>query len=467
MHRVIPVCLLALCTSVAAAQQPAPSHAAASRRSTTTRSLPDSTDSLRLSRADAIALARLQNPQLAAAREQIAEARAQRVQSVAIPDPAATASLDAQPGLFRSAPGGEKNIGAILDLPFPDKFRLNNRIGVANIQAAQAAYDALQQQVVAATSEQYDSLLVARRHRLDLIEARQLAQDFLQRTNARFQGGTAPRLDVIRAQVDLAAATNGLIANQRDIVNAAAGLDRLMGRPLGAPIAPADSLDVPPGLPALDTLQQLALQSRPELAGAMAERRGAASSTTLAKEFWLPDITLGFTRNAAQDGGPGTFSTGLAFPIPVLFWQHTRGEIAFARARERELSANYRDLEAAVGQDVRTAFANASTALEQLLYIRDELLPSARAAYHAAAASYAIGGSSAFEVIDARRTLLDAESQYADALANANTARTDLERAVGAPIGALPTAPAPAFVPAAPSATAPATVPDSGVIRAH
>lgn len=475
MHRVIPVCLLALCASAASAQQAEPSRPLLPRRAASTRSLPDSTDSLRLSRADAIALARLRNPQLAAAREQIAEARADRVQAVAIPDPAATVSLDAQPGLFRSAPGGEKNIGAILDLPFPDKFRLNNRIGVANIQAAQAAYDALQQQVVAATSEQYDSLLVARRHRLDLIEARQLAQDFLQRTNARFQGGTAPRLDVIRAQVDLAAATNGLIANQRDIVNAAAGLDRLMGRPLGAPIAPADSLDVPPGLPALDTLQQLALQSRPELAGVMAERRGAASSTTLAKEFWLPDITLGFTRNAAPDGGPGVFSTGLAFPIPVLFWQHTRGEIAFARARERELSANYRDLEAAVGQDVRTAFANASTALEQLLYIRDELLPSARAAYRAAAASYAIGGSSAFEVIDARRTLLDAESQYADALANANTARTDLERAVGAPIGALPTAPAPSAVPATPATagsavtpvTAPATVPDSGVNRAH
>lgn len=459
MHRVIPACLLVLCTGAAAQQTAAQQPSTAPPRAQAPAVLPDSTDSLRLSRAEAIAIARARNPQLAAARQQIEEARAQRVQAVAIPDPAATASLDAQPGLFRSAPGGEKNIGALLDVPFPDKFRLNNAIGVANIQATQASYDALQQQVVAATSEQYDSLLVARRHRLDFVQAQQLAQAFLQRTNARFQAGTAPRLDVIRAQVDLAAATNDLIANRRDIVNAAAGLDRLMGRPLGAPIAPADSLEVPPGLPSLDALEQLALQARPELAGAMAERRGAASSTTLAKEFWLPDVTLGFARNAAPDGGPATFSTGLAFPIPVLFWQHTRGEIAFARARERELAATYRDIEAAVGQDVRTAYANASTALEQLLYIRDQLVPSARAAYRAAAASYAIGGSSAFEVIDARRTLLDAESQYADALANANTARTDLERAVGAPIGALPVAPTPSVPPA--------TVPDTGAIRVH
>jgi cobalt-zinc-cadmium efflux system outer membrane protein len=458
MHRVIPACLLAICASAAAAAQSPGAPVPRGRPAPSTYIAPDSTDSLRLSRAEAVALARTRNPQLAAAREQIAEARANRVQSVAIPDPAATASLDQQPGFFRSAPGGQKNIGATLAVPFPDKFRLNNAIGVANIQAAQASYTALAQQIAAQTSEQYDSLLVARRHRVDLLEARQLAQDFLVRTNARFQAGTAPRLDVIRAQVDLAAATNDLIANQRDIVNASAGLDRLIGRPVGAPVAPTDSLDVPPGLPALDALQQLALQSRPELAGAMAERRGAASSTTLAREFWLPDVTFGFTRNLAPDGGPGQFSTGLAFPIPVLFWQHTRGEVAFAQHRERELAATYRDLEAAVAQDVRTAYASASTALQQLLYIRDQLLPSARAAYRAAAASYAIGGSSAFEVIDARRTLLDAESQYADALANANTARTDLERAVSVPLATIPAQPVP---------PPPAAVPDTGAIRAH
>ena len=87
-----------------------------------------------------------------------------------------------------------------------------------------------------------------------------------------------------------------------------------------------------------------------------------------------------------------------------------------------------------MGQDVRAAYATADTALRQATYIRDELLPSAREAYRVASASYGIGGSSAFDVIDARRTLLDAETQYADALAAASSARADLERAVGAPL---------------------------------
>ena len=48
--------------------------------------------------------------------------------------------------------------------------------------------------------------------------------------------------------------------------------------------------------------------------------------------------------------------------------------------------------------------------------------------------SYGLGGSSALDLLDAKRTLLDAESQYADALGAANDARAELELAVGAPL---------------------------------
>ena len=85
-------------------------------------------------------------------------------------------------------------------------------------------------------------------------------------------------------------------------------------------------------------------------------------------------------------------------------------------------------------QDVRLAYATAATAFEQARYIRDELLPAARRAYDVARISYGLGGSSALEVLDARRTLLDAESQYADALGAANDARAELELAVGEPL---------------------------------
>lgn len=410
----------ALCASAASAQQ-------------------QTSDTLLLTRAAAVQLALERNPQLEVAREQIAEFRAVRVQAVAIPDPSATASLDGQPGLFRSSATGQKNIGATLQVPFPDKFRLRGNVAGADVASAQANYAALQRQIAALTATQYDSLLVALRHKSDLTEAQTLASDFLKRTQARFDAGTAPRLDVIKAQVDVAGATNDLISNERAIADASSGLNRFIGRPLGASIIATDSLVVPPSLPSVAVLEVQALNARPELAGLMAERAGAHSATTLAREFWLPDLTLGVSRDVSGNSGPGVFSTGLAFPIPLLFWQHTRGEVSQSQHRERELAASYRDLEAQVAQDVRNAYSAASTALRQVIYIRDELLPSAREAYRSTAAAYAIGGTSAFEVIDARRTLLAAEGQYADALASANTSRSELERAVSVPLATIAT----------------------------
>src|SRR5205085_6713265 len=68
---------------------------------------------------------------------------------------------------------------------------------------------------------------------------------------------TVARLDVIRAQVDVAQADNALIANERDVANVQAALNRLIRRVIGAPIAPADTLAVPPALPDPATIEQV------------------------------------------------------------------------------------------------------------------------------------------------------------------------------------------------------------------
>jgi len=75
--------------------------------------------------------------------------------------------------------------------------------------------------------------------------------------------------------------------------------------------------------------------------------------------------------------------------------------------------------------------------MRQVVFLRDQLVPAAREAYRVASTSYTLGGSSALEVLAARSALLDAQRQLADALASANTARADLDRALGAPLPTL------------------------------
>jgi cobalt-zinc-cadmium efflux system outer membrane protein len=388
---------------------------------------------LRLSRRQAVAEALARNPGLLASRAQVEQARAQVAVARAFPDPSLAADVAGQRNAFNPGSGNASDVGFGLTVPFPSKIRLRGEVATAALGAAELTLAQLRQSVASQAAQAYDAILVALRHGDDLRQSKELALDFLAKTKARFLAGTVPKVDVVKAQVDVSQAENDLIANERALVTARASLNRLLGRTGGAPVEVTDSLEVPASIAELESLEKLAAESRPELKSLEIQRQGARAATRLAHQYWLPDLNVTVTRNA-MDGTPTTFTTGIGLGFPILLRQHRQGEVAAAVHREEELAADVADITAQISLDVRTSFANASTALRQAVFIRDELLPEAREVYRVASVSYGLGGSSALELLDAKRTLLDAEKQYADALAAANDAQAALELAVGAPL---------------------------------
>lgn len=389
-----------------------------------------------LSRQQAVEEALAHNPAVAAAREQVAEARARVTEAKALPDPTFEATLDNETSFLKPGTSPSRQFGLGLTIPFPTKLKLGGQVARADLRASEHALAQLQHEIGSGVIHAYDALLVAEQHLTNLREARSLAQDFVQKTEARYQAGTVAKLDVIKAKVDLAQAENDLIANERELATARAALNRVLGRPPGSPVEASDRLDAPPPLPDLDTLVASALDSRPEALALAAEQQGAHSATRLAKQFWLPDVSVNLLRDT-DHGEPSSFSTELSVTLPLFFWQHRKGEVAEAVHRERELEAARRDLSAQIDLEVRSAYTAADTSERQAVYLRDELVPEAREAYRIASVSYGLGGSSALDLLDAKRTLLDAEAAYAEALGAANDARAELELAVGAalPVG--------------------------------
>jgi len=397
---------------------------------------------LRLSRRQAIDEALGRNPGILASREQVEQARAQVAVARAFPDPTFAADVAGQTQALNPGSGNASDVGLGLTFPFPGKIRLRGEVATATLKAAEFTLTQLRQQVASQTAQAYDAILVALRHGDDLRQGKELALDFLAKTQARFLAGTVPKVDVVKAQVDVSQAENDLIANERSLAAAQASLNRLLGRAGGAPVETTDGLEVPASIAEIEKLEKLAQASRPEIQSLEIQRQGARAATRLAHQYWLPDVNLTLTRNA-MDGTPTTFTTGIGFGFPIFLGQHRQGEVAAAIHRESELAANAADITAQVSLDVRTSYATASTALRQALFIRDELLPEAREVYRVASVSYGLGGSSALDLLDAKRTLLDAEKQYVDALGAANDAQAALELAVGAPLPSVPSAAAP------------------------
>jgi outer membrane protein, heavy metal efflux system len=383
-----------------------------------------------LTRQQAIDLACTQNPALEAARQQVEQARARVSEATALPDPTFEATLEEEKGSLSPGTAASKDVGLGFTIPFPTKLKLGGDVARSDLHATEISVRQIRQEIAAQSSQAYDALLVALRQEEDLTQARVLAQDFLTKTEARLRAGTVARLDVVKARVDAAQVENELIANERALATSRAALNRLLGRAPGAPVEATDPLEVPPPLPDLDTLIRAAASARPEAQIVSEQQLGAHAATRLAKQFWFPDLALTLSRNYTA-GDPAAYSTVVSATLPLFFWQHQKGEVAEAQHREWELQATQRDVLAQVELDVRTAYAAADTSLRQALYLRDQLLPEAQDAYQIAATSYGLGGSSALDLLDAKRTLLDAQNQLAEALGAANDARADLQRAVG------------------------------------
>lgn len=387
----------------------------------------------KITRVEAVQVALAKNPLLAAARAQVEEARAGVALATQFPDPSFQWDYEQESGIFRPHSAGARDVGLGLDLPFPSKFHLNKVAATATLDAAQYSFTQLSQTTASQTAQAYDALQVAEQNLGNNEESRKLSQDFLTKTQARYEAGTVARLDVLQAKVNLAQAGNQVIAAQRGVMIARATLNRLMGRSPGTPVEPAHALTISAALPPLVQLLQVGLHNRPEIASLHALRKGARASTKLAQQYLLPDINLTLYRNFTQ-GQPAAYSTVGTIAVPLFFWQHQKGEVAQAKNREIELAADQADTVNAVELDVRNSYATADTARRQAIWIRDELLPQAREAYSVAAKSYALGGSSALDLIQSKGALLDAELQYAQALGAANDAEADLERAIAAPL---------------------------------
>jgi len=423
--------LLLICAfSPLAAQAPQATRLSAQMQDSTTAPL-------RLDRNEAITEALAHNPTLAVAREQIAQARARVTEGYALPEPSLSAAVLGANGIARPHSSNETDLGIGITIPFPNKIILRGQAAKGDLGNFDELYIQQRQLVASQTAQAYDSLLVALRHREDLLVTKSLAEDFVKKTEARFNAGTAAKLDIIKGQVDVAQSENDLIANERGIANARAGLNRLLGRVLGASIEPADTLGVPVVPTDFDRLEKLAMLLRPELRGLQRQRESAKANERLAQQYFLPDVTLGLSRNNIYGEDP-TYTTSIGIDLPIFFWQHQRGEVAEAKHRELELTESYRDVIAQVGQDLRNSYATASTALRQVQFLGERLVPSAEEQYRIASSSYGLGGSSALEVIDAQRTLLDAKNQYTTALGALNDAVADLERATGAPLDSTP-----------------------------
>ncbi|OLC08098.1 MAG: hypothetical protein AUH41_08995 [Gemmatimonadetes bacterium 13_1_40CM_66_11] len=267
-------------------------------------------------------------------------------------------------------------------------------------------------------------------------------QHTLEVTLQRLEAGRGNEFDSERARTQLNSTLAGIPALEASIAAVEHRIAVLIGRPAeglerSAAHAPVPTLPDSIVVPNPDAVVRL----RPDVRSA--ERQVAAGNAFVgaAKAAYLPRISIGGgmgyvgnTFNALGNSNTPRYAVGPVISWPALNLGRVKAGVDAARAQEEEAEAYYRKAQLQASEEIATTVIAYNKARQSL----DYLLAAAGASERAAALArlrFDEGASDFLQVLDAERTMLEAQDRLAAGRTAATTSLVALYRALG---GALP-----------------------------
>jgi len=207
-----------------------------------------------------------------------------------------------------------------------------------------------------------------------------------------------------------------------------------------------DNLDAAAPLPPFEEIQAMAVRSSPDLRAAMETVRGANVDITIARQAYLPTLTVdvdyGLEANQigwkavdvenpekGRVGAVGYFLTA-ALNFPVWDWGVRKSKLRQAQLRlERanvELTATQRELV----RNLSGFYQEAQTARDQLDLLR-QTADLAAENLRLNTLRYQAGEATILELVDAQTTLSQARNAYDDGLVRYRVALANLQTLTG------------------------------------
>lgn len=241
-----------------------------------------------------------------------------------------------------------------------------------------------------------------------------LREENLQLVTSRFRGGEISKLDVNRAETELATAQADAVGLQRRRTEFENALAVLVGLPASEFSLTPQSMDLQPpviaaGLPAA------LLQRRPDIARSQRLVAAANARIGIAETAFFPAVSLfgsgGFESRGLSslfDANNRVWALGPAVSLPIFEGGRNRANLNRARAAWEETVANYRQQTLVAFQEVEDGLAGLRLLAEQAVFL-DEAVRAARRAAELSGKRYDAGMVSYLEVVDAERTTLQSE----------------------------------------------------------
>ena len=278
----------------------------------------------------------------------------------------------------------------------------------------------------------YFELAAAEARALAAADLRGLAVRARDAAQTRLNLGDAPRLEVLQAELELAAADNDLTTATAAAAANRAALNTLLGRDPAVPVTTSDALTTR-ALPPADVAMSRATAASVDLASIDAEIAEQSARRALAKALQTPDFSAG---GGVTSGIPDEFTAGWRATASVtlpLFTRHQAG-VLVEDAELSHLRAERTAIVADIAGHVAEARARAAAAEAQLDRYEKDILPRALEVERMAEDSYRSGQSNLAALLQSLQSSREMRYRALEAGLDYQLALADVERAIGAVI---------------------------------
>lgn len=367
------------------------------------------------------------NPELAAARWRIDEARGRHDQSGRLANP------ELSVGYSQDSRFGERElqVGLAQRFPLTSRLRLEKGVSDAEWKAVEQEVREVKRQLISEVRQRVIHIL-AIRERSRLLE-RQLE---IARAFATFLGETASRgegssLDAAQAKVEADMLTLEIRQLQVEEMAGIGGLKPLLG------VSPDQELEVTGELESPQLPERLIdLELRPDYQTMRYRMEAANQGVELEKSRKYEDVEVGFFAGVKREEEiadryrtEGVF--GIALTVPLPLWNRNEGAILEARARTRRMEIELSSLARKIRLEAETARAEMRQWAQLHREIEQNLFPLATEQTLAAEQAYSQGLVEIQTVFRARERRIQLDRARLDALRAFHLAKIRYESALG------------------------------------
>ena len=399
----------------------------------------------KLTLSDAVRIAIERHPSVAAARNEVEAAQADRLTASRRLNPALTLNSESYPLFQAPRPsfgnGQELVMRMDQEVETAGRRRLRTQAAETGIEAAELRVKDRIRQLELDVRRAYFQVVLANADREVSKGALDEIDRVIELNRARAKQGEISGAELRRLQVERLRFVDDVFAAELALRNARAALLTWLNAPdLAAafdvveplqPPAEATPVAVTTNVPApqanVAELRTRALASRPDVLAAARDVARADTETQLQRALRTPNVTIG--GGYKRDFGTNAVVFGATVPLPIF--NRNPGGVARADA-ERRRAENERAIAGLnVSLDVQQAVNAVDIDRQRVQYIEREYLTNARESRDIVLASYRLGAADLIDFLDAQRAFRDTSRTYNRALYDLRISQFQLAAAVG------------------------------------